>query len=415
MCMRYDYAKKCYAGIGVDTDAALQTLLNTKISLHCWQGDDVRGYEATGGAGGGTAVTGNHPGKAQTPAQLMADIDKALSYVPGRHKINLHAIYAFTDGTVPRDRLEPKHFQKWVDFARERGLGLDMNPTLFSHELAAEGLTLAHPDKAVRDFWIRHCKATRAISEYFGRELGQPCLHNIWIPDGLKDVPGDRIGPRARLKDSLDEIFSVKLDSRYIVDSVESKVFGIGAEAYTVGSHEFYMNYAAKNNVLCLLDNGHYHPTESVADKISSLLLFGERVALHVTRPMRWDSDHVVTLNDDLCDLSKELVRCGLDKIMIGLDYFDGSINRVAAWVVGMRNMQKALLLALLTPNDRLKALQDAGDFTSLLVLTEELKSYPFCDVWEQFCETAGLPMHESWLADVLAYEQECLAERSLA
>ena len=305
----------------------------------------MQGFESAAALSGGIQATGNYPGKARTPEELMADIDKALSLIPGKHRINLHATYAFYDGErVSRDKLEPKHFDKWIAFARERGLGIDINPTLFSHPLASDGLTLSHPDEKVRRFWIDHCKAIRKIGAYIGEQLGTPCLNNIWIPDGYKEIPADRTGPRQRLKDSLDEILSVKYDKKYLIDSVESKVFGIGVESYTVGSHEFYMQYALQNGLLCLLDNGHYHPTENVADKIPSLLLFGDKVALHVTRGVRWDSDHVVAYNDELRDIAAEIVKAGTDRVVIGLDYFDASINRVAAWVIGMRNMQKALL-----------------------------------------------------------------------
>lgn len=385
---RYEYAKELYANLGVNTEDALRQLSRVKISMHCWQGDDVGGFENSGSLSGGIAATGNYPGKARNFEELTSDIDMAMKMIPGTHKVNLHAIYAVTDHPVERDALQPEHFAAWVDFAKDRGLGLDFNPTLFSHPKAANSLTLSNPDESIRHFWVEHCKRCREITEYFGKELGQLSLDNIWIPDGYKDIPADRLGPRQRLKDSLDEIFSEKLDPRYICDSVESKVFGIGLESYTVGSHEFYMNYAAKNGVLCLLDNGHYHPTEVVSDKIPSMLLFSDKLALHVTRPVRWDSDHVVIFDDELKEIAKEIVRCSaLDRVLIGLDYFDASINRVAAWVVGMRNMQKALLYALLTPHAALKKLQDSGDYTSLLAMQEELKTYPFADVWDHFCE----------------------------
>ena len=412
MIQAYEQAKQMYAAVGVDTDAAIKTLQNTRISMHCWQGDDVTGFENALGASGGIQVTGNYPGKATTPEELMADIKKVLSFIPGNHRINLHASYAVSDEKVERNMVEPRHFKAWIDFAKANNLKLDMNPTLYSHPMAAEGLTLSHPDEKVRRYWIEHCIATRKIAEYMGREMGDTCLHNIWIPDGLKDIPADRIGPRARLKASLDEIYAVKLDKRYIADSVESKVFGIGVEAYTVGSHEFYMNYAAKNDVLCLLDNGHYHPTEVVSDKISSMLLFADKVALHVTRGIRWDSDHVVTLDDELKELCKELVRCGLDKVMIGLDFFDASINRLAAWAVGMRNTQKALLMALLMPNEKLKSAQDDMRYTDVLVYTEEMKSYPFAPVWEEFCNQSGIDAYDGWYDKVKAYEAEVLKTR---
>ncbi len=410
---RYAYAKEIYAKIGVETEAAIKALSDVRISIHCWQGDDVGGFEGSGELSGGIAATGNYPGKARNAAELMDDIDKLLSLVPGQHKINLHAIYAITDKPVERDKLLPEHFAKWVEFAKERGLGLDINPTLFSHPLAADGLTLSHPDESIRRFWIDHCKAMRKVGEYFGKELGIPCVNNIWIPDGYKDTPADRIGPRQRLKDSLDEILAEKIDKRYLIDTVESKVFGIGVESYTVGSHEFYLNYAAKNDCVCLLDNGHFHPTEVVSDKIPSMLLFSDKVALHVTRGVRWDSDHVVILDDELKEIAKEIVRCGaLDRVIIGLDYFDASINRVGAWITGVRNMQKALLNALLLPHGTLKALQDNGNFSKLLVLGEEFKLYPFADVWTEFCAREGVPAGAEWFDEVEKYEKEVLSQR---
>ncbi|HHU84929.1 MAG TPA: L-rhamnose isomerase [Clostridiales bacterium] len=410
----YNYAKDIYSKLGIDTEKAIDTLSKVKISMHCWQGDDIGGFETVaGGVDGGLAVTGNYPGKATNPEQLMADIDVALKLIPGNHKINLHAIYAITDENVSREKLEPKHFEKWVEFAKKRGLGLDMNPTLFGHKLAADGLTLSHPKKEIRDFWIEHCKACRKIAEYFGRETGQPSLCNIWIPDGYKETPADRLGPRLRLKESLDEIYSEKLDSRYIIDSVESKVFAIGVESYTVGSHEFYMNYAAKSGVCCLLDNGHFHPTEVVSDKIPSMLAFADKIALHVTRGVRWDSDHVVIFDDELKEIAKEIVRCdALNKVLIGLDFFDASINRVAAWVIGMRNMEKALLFALLQPNNILKDYQNNGDFTSMLALSEEMKSYPFTIVWDEYCKRMNVPERDVWLDTIRKYEQEVLVNR---
>lgn len=410
----YKYAKELYQNIGIDIDAALEALSQIKISMHCWQGDDVQGFENVGALSGGIAATGNYPGKANNIDELMEDIDKAFSLIPGKHKINLHAMYAVTDGEkVERNKLEPKHFMKWVEFAKKRGLGLDFNPTLFSHPMAADGLTLSHPDNRIRNYWVEHCKATRKIAEYMGKELNQPCLHNIWIPDGYKDIPADRWSPRQRLKDSLDEIFSEPMDKRYVIDAVESKVFGIGVESYTVGSHEFYMNYAAKNNILCLLDNGHYHPTEKVSDKIPSMLLFADQLALHVTRPVRWDSDHVVTFNEEIVEIAKEIVRCNaIDRVLIGLDFFDASINRVAAWVIGMRNMQKALLFALLMPHEQLAKMQKDGNFTDVLALNEELKMYPFGAVWDYFCNQNGVPVREKWLDDVKIYEKNVLSKR---
>jgi L-rhamnose isomerase len=409
---RFDEAKEMYQEMGVDVDAALEKLAKVKVSMHCWQGDDVIGFDSKE-LTGGIAATGNYPGKAMNPEQLMADIDKAMSLIPGKHKINLHASYAITKEKVERDKLEPKHFQAWVDFAKERGLGLDFNPTLFSHAKAADNLTLSNPDTAIRQFWVDHCKATRKIAAYFGKELGCTALNNVWIPDGYKDVPADRIGPRRRLKDALDEIFQEKYDKKYLADSVESKVFGLGVESYTVGSHEFYMNYAAKNNLLCLLDTGHFHPTEVISDKISSMLLFADQLALHVSRPVRWDSDHVVLFDEELKEIAKEIVRCeALERVFIGLDFFDASINRISAWVVGMRNMEKALLFALLMPHAALKKMQDEKNFTELMATMEELKTYPFGDIWDRYCEMQGVPQKKDWFKEVQKYETDVLSKR---
>ncbi|WP_304068226.1 L-rhamnose isomerase [Megamonas hypermegale] len=400
---RFEEAKEKYAAYGVDVDKALEKLGKVRISMHCWQGDDVLGFDSDS-LTGGIATTGNYPGKATTPEQLMADIKKAYSLIPGKHKLNLHASYRITDEKVDRDKIEPKHFQAWVDFAKEEGIGLDFNPTFFSHPKMVDNMTLSHPDKNIRQFWIDHAKACRKIANYFGEQLGITALDNIWIPDGTKDVPADRIGPRARLKAALDEIFSVKYDKKNIADSIEGKVFGIGVESYTVGSHEFYMNYAAKNNLMCLLDTGHYHPTEVVSDKISSMLLFNDQLALHVSRPVRWDSDHVIKLDDELQELAKELVRCdALDRVFIGLDFFDASINRIAAWVIGMRNMQKALLLGLLEPHAQLKKMQDEHNFTELLATLEEIKTLPLGDIWNHFCEINNVPVGKDWF-NVLTY-----------
>ncbi len=411
---RYEYAKERYAKIGVDTDKAIAELSKIKLSMHCWQGDDVVGFDTKGPLTGGIQTTGNYPYKATTPQQLMDDIDKVFSYVPGKHKLNLHASYAiFEDGEwVDRDKLEPKHFAKWVEFAKERGLGLDFNPTCFSHPLA-ETATLSSADEKVRKFWIDHCIACIKISEYFATELGQPCMMNIWIPDGLKDVPGSRKAPRARLKDSLDQIIATPYDKSKVKVAVESKVFGIGMESYTVGSHEFYMNYAAKNDLMCLLDMGHYHPTESVADKISSMLLFYDEMALHVSRPVRWDSDHVVLFDDETREVAKEIVRNGADRFYIGMDYFDASINRVAAWTTGMRNMLKCLLYAELLPNDKMEQLQNEGNFTKLMNVSEEIKTYPFGDVWDYYCEQKGVKVGEDWFDDAMKYEAEVLSKRA--
>ena len=409
---RYEQAKEIYKEIGVDTNAALKALKEIPISIHCWQGDDVGGFEGDAALSGGIQATGNFPGKARNPKELMADIDKALSLIPGRHRINLHASYAiFEDGFVDRDRLEPKHFAKWVEFARMRGLGLDFNPTCFSHPKAAVA-TLSSEDEEIRAFWIEHVKRSIRIAEYFAIELGSSSLLNIWIPDGFKDIPADRTTPRARLKDSLDNIISIDYDKSKVYVAVESKVFGIGLESYTVGSHEFYMNYAAKNDILCLLDNGHYHPTETVSDKISSMLLFAPKIALHVTRPVRWDSDHVVLFDDETREIAKEIIRHGADKVLLGLDFFDASINRVAAWVIGVRNMQKSLLQALLTPHGHLADLQKKRRLTEVLMLQEELKSYPLGDVWDYFCSENNVPVRSAWFEEIKKYEAVVLLER---
>lgn len=409
---RFDEAKEKYATYGIDVDAALKKLASVKVSMHCWQGDDVLGFDSKA-LTGGISTTGNYPGRARNSQELMADIDKALSLIPGAHKLNLHANYRITEEKVDRDKLEPKHFSAWVDFAKERHLGLDFNPTMFSHAKAADNLTLSHPDQGIRQFWIEHCKASRKIAAYFGKELGQTALNNIWIPDGSKDIPADRLGPRKRLKESLDEIFQQHYDKEYLADSVESKVFGIGVESYTVGSHEFYMNYAAQHHLLCLLDTGHFHPTEVVSDKISSMLLFNERLALHVSRPVRWDSDHVILFDEELKEIAKELVRCdALERVFIGLDFFDASINRIAAWVVGMRNMEKALLYGLLMPNAALKKMQDELNFTEIMATMEEIKTLPFGDVWDAYCEQQGVPQGREWFAEVTKYEAEVLAKR---
>jgi len=410
---RYEAAKAAYATIGVDTDKALESLKNIHISMHCWQGDDVIGFDGAGALSGGIQATGNYPGRARNPEELMADIDKALSLIPGIHRLNLHASYAiFEDGEkVDRDKLEPRHFAKWVEFAKERGLGIDFNPTCFSHP-KAENATLSSEDPEIRRFWIDHCKACIRISEYFSEELHTPCSMNIWIPDGFKDIPADRTAPRARLKDSLDQILAMDYDKSKVLVAVESKVFGIGMESCTVGSHEFYMNYAAKNGLMCLLDSGHFHPTEVISDKISSMLLFFDQVALHVSRPVRWDSDHVVLFDDETREIAKEIIRGGSDRVLLALDFFDASINRIAAWVIGMRDMQKALLYALLMPNENLAKLQEERRFTELLMQQEELKTYPFGDVWDYFCDTLGAPVKESWFAEVKKYEAEVLAKR---
>jgi L-rhamnose isomerase len=411
---RYESAREIYKKIGVDTDAAVKALKEIPISMHCWQGDDVAGFEGASSLSGGIQATGNYPGKARNPEELMADIDKALSLIPGLHRVNLHASYAiFEEGEqADRDKLEPKHFKKWVEFAKKRNLGLDFNPTYFSHPKASNA-TLSSEDEEVRRFWIEHGRHCLRIAEYFATELGTPSTMNIWIPDGFKDIPADRTSPRARLKDSLDQILSIPYDKSKVYVAVESKVFGIGVESYTVGSHEFYMNYAAKNDLLCLLDNGHYHPTESVADKISSMLLFSEKVALHVTRSVRWDSDHVVLFDEETKEIAKEIVRNGSDRVILALDFFDASINRISAWVVGMRNMQKALLNALLMPAEKLAELQKTRQLTELMMLSEELKLYPIGDVWNYFCEINGVPEKEYWFEEVKKYENEILSMRN--
>ena len=409
----YELAKEVYAKIGVDTDKALEKLKNTKISMHCWQGDDVAGFMSDDELSGGIQVTGNYPGKARNPEELRADIEKAFSLIPGKHKLNLHAIYADTDEKVDLDELEPKHFEKWVSWAKEQGVGLDFNPTCFSHPMADSGFTVSSADEKVRNFWIKHCKASRKIGEYFGKELGQTCVTNHWFPDGFKDTPVDREAPRKRMNDALDEIFKEEIDPKYNIDAIESKVFGIGTESYVVGSNEFCMGYAVKNDKTVCLDAGHFHPTEYISDKISSVLLFTKELLLHVSRPVRWDSDHVVTMDDELQNIAHSLVRTNLlDRTHIGLDFFDGSINRIAAWVIGTRNMQKALLKALLEPTEMLKKLELDGDYTSRLALVEELKSYPFSAVWDYFCEKEGVPVRDTWLDEVKKYEQEVLLKR---
>lgn len=415
MTTAYNEAKKQYEKWGINVDDVFKQLSEVAISMHCWQGDDIGGFEVEKQElSGGIDVTGNYPGKATNPEELRMDLDKALSLIPGKHRLNLHAIYAETNGeVVDRDQIEPKHFENWVNWAKNKEMGLDFNPTLFSHAKAADGLTLSHPDKSIRDYWIRHCQASRKIAEYFGKELGSPALTNIWIPDGYKDTPSDRLTPRQRLKDSLDEIYADEIDEKYNIDAIESKLFGIGSEAFVVGSHEFYMGYALKNNKLCLLDTGHFHPTEMVSNKISSMLLFNDKMALHVSRPVRWDSDHVVTLDDELREIALEIVRNdALDKVSIGLDFFDASINRIAAWVIGTRNMIKALLYALLTPNELLKQLQEQGDFTRRLALMEEFKTYPFGAIWDEYCKQMNVPAQELWLDEVLEYEETILSKR---
>ena len=417
---RYSEAKEIYAKLGVDTEKAIETLKNVPVSLHCWQGDDVRGFDQKVDAlSGGIQTTGNYPGRARTPEELMADIDEVIKLCPGKVKLNLHACYAIFDdengGWVDRDKIEPKHFKKWVDFCKERGLGCDFNPTFFSHP-KCDPLTLSSPDEETRKFWIEHGKACIRISEYFAKELGEPCIMNIWTGDGFKDIPADRMGPRVRYKESIDEILSEPFDFNLVKPCVESKVFGIGVEAYTVGSAEFSLSYAAANKDKCipLMDNGHYHPTEVVSDKIPALLAFFPEIALHVTRPIRWDSDHVVLLDDETKEIAKEIVRCGglSGSVKIALDYFDASINRISAWTVGFRNFQKALLMGLLTPSEELARLQDNGSWTELMVRAEELKTLPFGDVWAEYCERNGKPLDGEWFGIVQKYEKEVLSKR---
>ena len=415
---RYLEAKEMYAKIGIDTDKAINTLKSVPVSLHCWQGDDVRGFDQkVDSLSGGIQTTGNYPGRATTPEELMADIDTVLKLCPGTKKLNLHACYAIFDdengGWVDRDKIEPKHFKKWVDFCKERGLGCDFNPTFFSHPMC-DPLTLASPNEKTRRFWIDHGKACIRISQYLAEELGQPCVMNIWTGDGFKDIPADRMGPRVRYRESIDEILSEPYDFNKVKPCVESKVFGIGVEAYTVGSAEFSLSYAAANMGKCipLMDNGHYHPTEVVSDKIPALLAFFPEIALHITRPIRWDSDHVVLLDDETKEICKEIVRCGgLDgRVKIALDYFDASINRISAWTVGFRNVQKALLSALLTPN--MTEMQNENRWTELMVRAEELKTMPVGAVWNEYCKECGAPADGEWFETVEKYEKDVLSKR---
>lgn len=410
---KYLEAKEMYAQIGVDTDDVLKKLAEVKISMNVWQGDDIEGFLSDDEVSGGITVTGNHPGKARSPKELRQDLEKAYSLIPGKHKLNLHAIYLDTDETVDLNEIEPKHFEKWVDWAKEQELGLDFNPTFFSHPMYKDGFTLASPDQEVRDFWIEHGKRSRKIAEYFGKELGQVAVNNFWVPDGYKDNPIDRLEPRKRLMTALDEIFTEELDKAYTLDAVESKLFGIGAEAYTVGSHEFYMGYGLSRNKLVCLDAGHFHPTEVISNKLSSLSLFSEGILLHVSRPVRWDSDHVVVMDDELQEIGKELVRNDLlDITHIGLDFFDATINRVAAWAIGTRNTIKAILKAMLEPTEQLKEIELKGDFTSRLAITEELKDFPFADVWNYYCQQNNVPVGLELLKEAQAYEEEVLLKR---
>ncbi len=403
--MSYESAKAQFADWGVDTDAAIKALKDIPISVHCWQGDDVVGFEnQTANSGGGIQATGNHPGRARNPDELRADLEFAYANIPGSHRLNLHAMYMDTDDTPDRDEIEYRHFAPWVDWAKGIGIGLDFNPTFFAHQKADDNLTLAHPDKGIRDFWIEHGKRTRDIAAQMGAALGSPCINNIWVPDGYKDLPIDRMAARARLEASLDTMLAeAKLD---MLDAVESKLFGIGVEACTVGSHEFYMGYAIRNKTLLCLDMGHFHPTENIADKLSAVALSLDELLLHVSRPMRWDSDHVIMLNDDILAMAHELVSGDLlGKTHIGLDFFDATISRTAAWVIGTRNMQKALLQALLKPWDRLRAAEDALDFTSRFVVTEELKDLPYGAVWSEFCARNDAPIGTELITELDAYQ----------
>jgi L-rhamnose isomerase len=411
---RYEMAKAKYEEIGVCTDKALEKLDNVNISVHCWQGDDIRGFlNSSRELTGGISVTGNYCGAARMPEELRADLETAFSLIPGKQRLNLHAIYADTKEKVDLNELEPKHFEKWVKWAKDLDVALDFNPTFFSHPMFKDNKTLSHSSKEVRDFWIEHGKRSREIGAYFGKELGETCINNFWVPDGSKDNPIDRMSPRKHLMESLDEIFSVKYDEKYLKDAVESKLFGIGAEAYTVGSHEFYMGYGISRNKLICLDAGHFHPTETISNKLSSLALFGKGIMLHVSRPVRWDSDHVVIMDDELQAIANELVRNDLlEKTNIGLDFFDATINRIAAWVIGTRNTQKALLKAMLEPIDYLKDIENSGDYTTRLAYIEELKDYPFADVWNYYCEKSKVPVGLAWLSEVKKYENEVLSKR---
>ena len=413
--LAYELAKERYAALGVDVDHSLKTLSQIPISLHCWQGDDVGGFENFGGTlTGGIMATGNHPGKARTPDELRADLEKTYSLIPGKHRLNLHAFYGeFGGKKVDRDAIEPKHFANWISWARKNGLGLDFNPTCFSHPKSADGFTLSHADKSIRRFWIEHCLRSREIGAAMGKALGKTCVTNVWIPDGMKDTPADRVAPRERLAESLDAVFKKAISPKLNLDAVEPKLFGIGSESFVVGSHEFYLGYAVSRKKLLTLDAGHYHPTEGIADKISSVLQFMPEILLHVSRGVRWDSDHVVILNDDLLAIAREIAVNGFQKrVHIGLDYFDASINRVAAWTIGTRNMIRALLIALLeTP--LIRSAEASGDYTTRLVLQEEIRTLPFGAVWDYYCESQGVPVAEAWLGEVKQYEHDVLLNRS--
>lgn len=409
--MSYLEAKEKYKKLGVDTEKAMERINIIPISLHCWQGDDVRGFVNGNELSGGIQTTGNYPGRARNFEELTNDLDVVYSLLPGKKRLSLHAIYAVSNEKVELDKLTIEHFEPWIEWANKKGIHLDFNPTCFSHEMVKDGLTLSSPDENVRKFWIEHIKCCREIAAEIGKRQGSPCLNNIWIPDGLKNTPTDRLTPRLRLKDSLDEIFKIKYSKEYLLDSLECKLFGIGVESYTVGNSEFYQNYAALNGLCCLLDNGHYHPTEYVSDKIPSMLAFHDKVALHVTRGVRWDSDHVVLLEDELTEIAKEIIRNDADeKVLIGLDYFDASINRIAAWTVGFLSMRKALLYAALLPNNELKQLQDENNFTKIMCLTEKMKTLAFGEVWEEYLKRNQI---EDDIYEVIhKYETEVLIKR---
>ncbi len=410
----YTLAEERYAAFGVDVGAALDRLGKVPISLHCWQGDDVLGFEDPGrGLSGGIMATGNYPGKARTIDELRADLDKAYSLIPGRHRLALHGSYLDSPSKIPRDELLPQHFASWVDWAKAKDHGLDFNQTLFSHELADDGFTLSHQDAGIRQFWIDHCIACREIGVYFGAELGEACITNLWIPDGYKDMPADRLAPRQRLLESLDAIYKHSTDPALNRDSVECKLFGLGSESYVVGSHEFYLGYAITRGLLLCLDAGHFHPTETIADKLSSVLLYVPELLLHVSRGVRWDSDHVVTLSDDLQAIMQEIARCdALERVHIGLDFFDASINRIGAWAIGTRNACRGLLMALLEPRDLLREYENAGDFTGRLALLEELKGLPFGAVWDYYCQARNVPVGMDFMREIREYERTTLSQR---
>ena len=409
---RYESAKELYSRFGINTDEALKKLADITVSVHCWQGDDVGGFDSEDALSGGIQTTGNYPGKARTPDELMADIDKAFSLIPGKKKLNLHACYAIFDSErADRDALKPEHFAKWVEFAKARSIGIDFNPTFFSHPMVKDGLTLSSPDEKVRKFWVEHGKRCIELSDYFAKETGYPCVMNIWIPDGYKDIPADRLSPRLRFKKSLDEILETPYNKNNVFVTLESKVFGIGLESYTVGSAEFCLSYSIQKGIVPLMDNGHYHPTELVSDKIPSMLAFSDKIALHITRGVRWDSDHVVLFDDETKEIAKEIVRNdALDRVFIATDYFDASINRISAWVTGVRNVQKALLFALLQPSKKMQELQDNAEFTELMILSEEMKTMPFGDVWAEFLSSQGI--EGCYVNSIKEYEEKVLVNR---